>query len=53
MGWKASMPRHVCKWIVGKYCLYCMDCGRIGLEYKNKKDFMKMMNPDVNNEMIE
>lgn len=31
--------------LVGKKCAYCMNCGQILIEYKNKKDFYKLMNP--------
>jgi len=31
--------------LVGKKCAYCMDCGKILIEYKNKKDFYRLMNP--------
>ena len=31
--------------LVGKKCAYCMDCGQILLEYKDKKHFYKLMNP--------
>lgn len=30
---------------VGKKVAYCMDCGKIIIEYKNKEDFKKLMNP--------
>lgn len=30
---------------VGKKVAYCMDCGQILIEYKNKKDFYKLINP--------
>lgn len=30
---------------VGKKVAYCMDCGKILLEYKKKSDFKKLMNP--------
>ena len=33
--------------LVGKKCAYCMECGKILIEYKNKKDFYKLMNPDM------
>ena len=29
--------------LVGKKCAYCMECGQIIAEYKNKKIFMKLM----------
>ena len=29
--------------LVGKKCAYCMDCGKILLEYKNSKDFYKWL----------
>jgi len=31
--------------LVGEKCAYCMDCGQILLEYKDKKDFKRLMNP--------
>lgn len=31
--------------LVGDNCAYCMDCGKILIEYKNKDDFKKLMNP--------
>jgi len=30
---------------VGKKCAYCMDCGKIIIEFEDKKDFKKLMNP--------
>lgn len=29
--------------LVGKKCMYCMDCGKIVLEYKKKDDFYKWL----------
>lgn len=29
--------------LVGKKCAYCMDCGKILLEYKHKGDFYKWL----------
>ncbi len=31
--------------LVGKKCAYCMECGQILIEYKDKEDFKKLMNP--------
>ena len=31
--------------LVGITCAYCMDCGKILIEYKNKNDFKRLMNP--------
>lgn len=31
--------------LVGKKCAYCMNCGQILIEYKNKKHFYRLMNP--------
>ena len=31
--------------LVGKKCAYCMDCGQILIEYKDKKHFYQLMNP--------
>ncbi len=31
--------------LVGKKCAYCMECGQILIEYKDKKHFYKLMNP--------
>jgi hypothetical protein len=31
--------------MVGKKCAYCGDCGKILVEYKNKDDFKRLMNP--------
>ena len=33
--------------LVGKKCAYCMDCGQILIEYKNKEDFNRLMNPTI------
>ena len=30
---------------VGKKCAYCMNCGKILIEYKDKKYFHRLMNP--------
>lgn len=32
--------------LVGKKCAYCMNCGQIIIEYDNKEDFKKLMNPN-------
>ena len=29
--------------LVGKKCIYCMECGQILLEYKKKDEFKKLM----------
>lgn len=29
--------------LIGKKCAYCMECGKILLEYKNKNDFYKWL----------
>jgi hypothetical protein len=31
--------------LVGVTCEYCMNCGKILIEYKNKNDFKRLMNP--------
>jgi len=33
--------------LVGKHCAYCMDCGQIIIEYKNNKDFKKLMKGEL------
>ena len=39
-----NCPSNCNSLLVGKKCIYCMECGRIVLEYKEKKDFTKLMN---------
>ena len=36
--------------LVGVTCAYCMNCGKILIEYENKKDFKKLMNPIIDDE---
>jgi len=31
--------------LVGNKCAYCMECGLILIEYSNKEDFKRLMNP--------
>jgi hypothetical protein len=31
--------------MVGEKCAYCGDCGKILVEYENKDDFKRLMNP--------
>ncbi len=33
--------------LVGSKCAYCMECGQIIIEYKNKNNFKRLMNPGV------
>ncbi len=35
--------------LVGDKCGYCMECGQILIEYKNKNDFKRLMNPGEEN----
>lgn len=40
---KKTYPHHsIC---VGKKCAYCMDCGKIIIEFNHVNDFKKLMNP--------
>lgn len=39
-------PNNCNSLLVGKKCIYCMECGRIVLEYKRKSDFKKLMGLD-------
>lgn len=34
-----------CSILVGKHVAYCMDCGKIYWEYKDKKIIKQLMNP--------
>ncbi len=36
---------HSHKILVGSSCAYCMDCGKILIEYENVNYFKKLMNP--------
>lgn len=38
--------------LVGKKCAYCMNCGKILIEYKNVKDFKRLMNPFENSDEL-
>lgn len=39
----AETNGHAHSILVGKKCCYCMECGQILLEYKNKNDFKKFL----------